>query len=70
MAAVSKSAAELVEELATCVTCGNVHQVRETGAYSQSWAAPDGHSYRTRLLEIAGWSSADFLEKLRKMAAS
>lgn len=65
----AKSARQLVDELATCVTCGKVHKERplRIGSGGVTYAAPDGHTYRTKLLQLTGRSSADFLEMLRGM---
>lgn len=65
----AKSARQLVAELATCVTCGKEHEQRQIGPKRHTWAARDGHHYRSKLFELTGRSSAGFLQMLREMAS-
>lgn len=55
-----RSAAELWEWLRACRDCGQVHEYREVGFKQWSWAAEDGHAYRTRVM-----GGADVLMQLQ-----
>lgn len=41
--------------LAVCIDCGQEHQEREIGnGYAPTWAAEDGHAYRSRAHVLNG----------------
>jgi hypothetical protein len=61
------TATQLIDRLATCTICGKIHKPVTMGNRT-SWAAPDGHSYRTYLFQDRGWSDAGFFEYLRQVA--
>jgi len=63
-----RSAKQLIDTIAVCVTCGREHKPRKIAANQWTWAAKDGHTYRSRLFEITGWSSTGLIEVLRELA--
>ena len=63
------TAEELIAAAVTCVDCGQEHKPRKTGTYT-SWAAPDGHCYRTRLYQMTGDFHGSAIEALRALAAA
>ena len=62
------TAEQLIAAAMTCVQCGKEHKPRTAGNFT-SWAAPDGHSYRTRLFQMTGDSHGRAIEALRVLAA-
>lgn len=62
------TAAQLLAKAAECVTCGQEHKPRPDGFGRTTWAAPDGHAYRTRLLEMTGNGSNNVIAALRQLA--
>ena len=61
------TAKQLIDELARCVTCGREHKPARG---SKGYAASDGHSYHTRMLDLFGYSSVNHIAKLRELAGS
>ncbi len=62
------TAEQLIAAAVTCVDCGREHEPRTAGNHT-SWAAPDGHHYRTRLYEMTGDSHSSAIAALRQLAA-
>jgi hypothetical protein len=65
-----RSANQLIDTLAACTVCGKEHKARKTVTGYTTWAAKDGHAYRSRMFEMTGWSSTTFIQKLRDLAQS
>jgi hypothetical protein len=63
----SMTAEKLLAAAMTCVVCGEEHKPRKMGNYT-SWAGRDGHSYRTRLYQMTGYSNTAAVEALRQLA--
>lgn len=63
------TAEQLIAAAMTCTVCGKEHQPRKTDNYT-TWAAEDGHSYRTRIFAMTGDSHGRAIEALRVIAAA
>lgn len=61
------TARQLIAAAATCTQCGKEHKPRKEGSYV-TWAARDGHPYRTRMFQMTGDSHSDAIAALRKLA--
>ena len=62
------TAEQLIAAAVACVDCGKEHKPRKLGNYT-TWAAPDGHRYRTRLCQMTGDSHSRAIRALRVLAA-
>ena len=61
------TAEQLIAAATTCVTCGKEHKPRKAGSYT-SWAAEDGHPYRTRMFVMTGDSHGAAIQALWQLA--
>ncbi len=62
------TAEKLIAAASACVDCGQEHKPRKTGNFT-TWAARDGHPYRSRLYQMTGQSAGPAIAALRQLAA-
>jgi hypothetical protein len=62
------TAKQLIAAAAACTECGKEHTYRQTGPFQGTWAAPDGHVYKSRIYEMTNREGTAVVKALRELA--